>query len=147
MDMNTAKSILNFDGYSVDSIRFVKKEIELKEGEVVDLDHSFSREIQCDQESKEYTVTLGIEIGTAKDSKMPFELTLEISGHFSIDANDLANSDILIKQNTVAILFPYLRALITNITSNANVSPIFLPTLNIAKLFEDNEKKPGVFSF
>lgn len=36
--------------------------------------------------------------------------------------------------NSIAIIFPYVRAFISTLTLQANVSPIILPTLNLSKL-------------
>ncbi len=41
--------------------------------------------------------------------------------------------------NSIAIIFPYIRAFISTITLQANVKPIMLPTLNISTL--ENELK------
>ncbi|MCI5715829.1 MAG: protein-export chaperone SecB [Bacteroidales bacterium] len=38
--------------------------------------------------------------------------------------------------NSIAILFPYMRAFISTISLQANVSPLILPTLNMTKLGE-----------
>jgi preprotein translocase subunit SecB len=43
--------------------------------------------------------------------------------------------------NSIAILFPYLRAFITTLTAVANIKPLILPTLNLgslAKPLKDN---------
>ncbi|QPH38683.1 protein-export chaperone SecB [Pedobacter endophyticus] len=37
-------------------------------------------------------------------------------------------------QNAIAIVFPYLRAFISLITTQANVRPVILPTLNLSQL-------------
>lgn len=37
-------------------------------------------------------------------------------------------------QNSIAILFPYVRAYISLVTTQANVHPIILPTLNLSQL-------------
>lgn len=36
--------------------------------------------------------------------------------------------------NCIAIIFPYLRAFISNVTLQANIAPIILPTLNLVSL-------------
>lgn len=38
--------------------------------------------------------------------------------------------------NSIAILFPYVRAFVSTITLQANVSPIVLPTMNLTNLQE-----------
>ena len=47
----------------------------------------------------------------------------------------------IIEINGTAIVFPYLRAIITNITSNFGMEPIILPVLNIKKIADDSHKR------
>ena len=37
-------------------------------------------------------------------------------------------------KNSIAIVFPYLRAFVSNLTLQANTTPIILPTLNLSNL-------------
>ncbi len=43
-------------------------------------------------------------------------------------------------RNSIAIVFPYLRAFISNLTLQANVKPVILPVLNLSKLEEPLRK-------
>lgn len=62
-----------------------------------------------------------------------------IEGVFSMPNWDKDESRLLMISNTVAILFPYLRSLVTIITANANVPPYTLPVMNINELFAKTE--------
>lgn len=143
MDVNDAKSVLNFCGYTVEKISFINKSFSFENGDTVRLDPEISRKIQYNKDTGIYIVTLTLEIGKSHDSKMPFELEIEMSGHFSVKIDNPHDEDVFIKQNAVAILFPYLRALTTNVTVNANMPPVVLPTLNITKLFDDHDNANG----
>lgn len=46
--------------------------------------------------------------------------------------------------NSIAILFPYVRAFISTITLQANVSPLILPTMNLVDLGDNLKKKTKV---
>ena len=46
--------------------------------------------------------------------------------------------------NAPAIVFPYLRAYITNITTQSGMTPIILPTLNLTNLGENLKQKINV---
>lgn len=48
---------------------------------------------------------------------------------------DIANSPFLI-QNSPAIVFPYIRAYISTLTTQSGISPIVLPTWNLSSLAE-----------
>ena len=39
--------------------------------------------------------------------------------------------------NSIAIVFPYVRALVSTLTLQANVKPILLPTMNLSSLKDD----------
>lgn len=43
------------------------------------------------------------------------------------------------KPNAVAILFPYVRALISSYTANANVTPLVLPPINVNQLLRNKK--------
>ena len=40
----------------------------------------------------------------------------------------------------VAILYPYARALVSTYTSNANIAPLILPTINVNQFLKNKEK-------
>ena len=44
-------------------------------------------------------------------------------------------------KNAIAILYPYVRALISTYTANANINPLILPAINVNKLIENSEDK------
>lgn len=51
----------------------------------------------------------------------------------SLDINEIPS---YFYSNSIAIIFPYVRAFVSTITLQANVNPIMLPTLNISTLEE-----------
>ena len=44
--------------------------------------------------------------------------------------------------NSIAILFPYIRAFVSTVTLQANVKPLMLPTMNLSSLKEIWKNKP-----
>lgn len=46
--------------------------------------------------------------------------------------------------NSIAILFPYVRAFISTVTLQANISPIVLPTMNLSSLQEELKRNTKV---
>lgn len=63
----------------------------------------------------------------------PFRLSVEIAGRFVCE-NEWKPE---LEPNVLAIMFPYLRSIVSMITSNSGREPIILPTINIAGLFEN----------
>ncbi|MEC1718771.1 protein-export chaperone SecB [Schinkia azotoformans] len=88
-------------------------------------------------------VGLGIELGDSNLKETSFYVKVRISGLFEILSEiDVVNENQIInfyKVNAVAILFPYLRSLVSDITSKGSEAPVILPTLNIAAMINENE--------
>ncbi|APM37314.1 protein-export chaperone SecB [Clostridium kluyveri] len=78
-------------------------------------------------------VTIKIEIADKKDDALTINVSL--CGIFSMEPNDKENEKFFIKQS-LAILFPYLRSLVTNITVQAEIPPIVLPPINFNALID-----------
>lgn len=88
-------------------------------------------------------VNLSVEIG---DEDTSYEYVyVEILGFFEFNNRDNFQPEEIknfYKVNGTAILFPYLRTLVSDLTSKGDESPIILPTINVNAFFEDeNENK------
>lgn len=67
-----------------------------------------------------------------------YEVEVLLKGKFSININlDLEEKKKFIMQNTSAIMFPYIRSLISVITSQADGKTITLPTINFVNMMND----------
>ena len=65
-------------------------------------------------------------------------MEMEVVGFFSI--SNVSEEQIEnFKPNAVAILFPYVRALISSYTANANVTPLILPPINVNQLLRSKK--------
>lgn len=73
-------------------------------------------------------VVLNIQV---KSESNKFRFYLKIKGGFKADGEMSEEIfKLLAQQNAPAILFPYARAIITNYTAQANISPVILPAVN-----------------
>jgi preprotein translocase subunit SecB len=64
----------------------------------------------------------------------PF-LNVRCNGVFKLNnVNDLEDIPNFFYRNSIAILFPYLRAFVSIITNQANIPGIVLPTMNLSAL-------------
>ena len=71
-----------------------------------------------------------------KESK--YDIKALISGIFSISEDSVLGKKVLVN-NTVAILFPYLRSQLTLLTSQPGFEPVILPVMNINALLGAEE--------
>lgn len=89
-----------------------------------------------ENEKKSFGVVFNLEV---KDAD--FDLSIETLFMFSLDeeiTEEFKLSDFP-KINAPAIAFPYLRALVSNLTLQSGFDPVMLPSINFVKLAEERE--------
>lgn len=133
---------LKFEKYFVDFIEF-KRNDSYTNTTAVSIDLNIGSSIEYITENKAI-VKLVLKIFDDEfNENIPFSMKVNISGIFVVDNPE--TDKLLIEQNALAILFPYARAIITNYTANANVTPLILQPINIVnyinykrKMIEEN---------
>lgn len=138
--MGNIKSTLRFIDYYVDEIEFYNNKF--FEERTVAIDFSISHEIEYkEDENNTFFVTLTtIIFDDAIDNNYPFTMKVSLTGIFEIDNEDIDNIKKFAEVNSIAILFPYLRSIVSTYTANANVQPLILPPINVVNMLkEDNE--------
>lgn len=87
-------------------------------------------------------VSLIVNIGST--GKFPYKLNLKLTGIFSYEKSKedkLTEEQVnnLFEKNAIAILFPYVRALVSTYTSISNYPALTIPSLNINKFLEEKK--------
>jgi preprotein translocase subunit SecB len=108
--------------------------------------------LETNPESIEQAIIfLGIELGDSSFSSTNFYAKVRIAGVFEIHERpeEMTEEQILgfYKVNAVAILFPYLRGIVSEISSKGSEGPIILPTMNIVNMINENEFKEKSHKF
>ena len=82
-----------------------------------------------------------LDVNSARVSVTADSLHLVLSAEavFSLDGDGNILDSPLIKQNTVAIMFPFIRSEITLLTSQPGMPPVVIPPLNINKLLSNTQ--------
>ena len=60
-----------------------------------------------------------------------------LTGYFTEINND---NNMNFEPNAIAILYPYVRAIVSTYTASANITPLLLPAINVNKLIEEQNK-------
>lgn len=131
-------SPLQFHNYFANKILFeLNDKYENEDGKVIELNPIINKEIS-DCEDKKFSSTLSIKIDNEEEpNTLPFKLEISITGLFEVDVEDPDCKDSLVKNNSIIILLPYLRSLVTSVTAGANIPPLVLPVLNLNSLFDE----------
>lgn len=138
-----AKSCLTLKNYIVKTMNFsINPNFKFGENKAININPEFKREIKKVDDNTA-TVNLAFRISD-EEKDMPFYIKIDIEGLFHLENWEQPEYLPLMTSNTIAILFPYLRTLVSMMTANANISPYILPVMNITALFDQNsdeEKK------
>lgn len=131
--MENLKSVLIFEKYVVNKIEFIRNENYNTE-EKTKIQFSIKKQAKKIDNKMEITLCTKV-FENAKENNYPFEMTVEITGFFAIESED---GKINLEPNAVAILYPYIRAIVSTYTANANVNALILPPINVNNLFKEN---------
>lgn len=125
MSNNIAK--FRFSGYQV-----LKSNISINEPSTIseNLEIKFKRSSGINE--KEYKYKLDLEV-TIEDENKSLFIEVICNGFFEFD-KDITDEERSIFFNTSApaILFPYLRAYISTLTTLSGIQPVTLPTINLS---------------
>ena len=137
-NMKEFNSTLKFKNYLVEKIDFdVNYNYSGKDdGIVFDLDSDYF------VENNNFILNLeAIIFPDAKKNDYPFSMKVKIAGIFEVDMEcDIKTKSDFIEKNSIAILFPYLRSIITTVSSNANIPALILPPINVVSYLEEKRK-------
>lgn len=130
------RSVLNLQRLYFEKINFERKETASSNPK---WKMSFNREVSQDaSNSNHYKVALSTNMVGNEDE---IKIEIRLIGEFILNnVNNLVDQEDLVRENGVAILFPYLRSEITLLTSQPELSPIVIPTVNIIEMFRKNER-------
>lgn len=135
-----SKGFIQFIGYEVNKIHF-----ELSHYYEGDKEFQISPKFGMgvtDCGNNEYKVQLSISLVATDENPIPFSMEVVMTGNFLANMeneNDEFKQKIL-HENTVAIMFPFLRAMVASLTTNANIQPLLLPVFNIAGAFRNDDE-------
>lgn len=102
------------------------------------LDPKLSRKVGKINENLYYTKLI-LELKNTKDKPFPADIKVAIKIVFDVEFDGENETELydFLKLQAVHILYPYLRSTLSNLTTNAMLSPIILPIVNAMKLFEN----------
>ncbi len=138
---NSIESVFKFEGYQVNKIEFHSNDL-FQNSEPVGVESNFSIGIDVEEEKNEVRVTLGIELfPNADENNYPFNMNIALTGIFSGE-NEQSYEELqkLGEINGTAILFPFLRNIVSSVCVNANFPPIMLPVINVYNLIKQQKE-------
>ena len=134
--MEPIKATLRFMGYDVQIMNFQKKiPQQMEENSEIELNPIFSRHISS-KDKTHYELALGVKL---EQDNLPFYAEIVLVGKFAVDEEQ--NAEKIMKVNATAVLFPYVRATLSMLTTLAEIPPINIPPINLVKMFEHEQSE------
>lgn len=124
-------SVLKLQSMVFDEISFTRSGFQNDKRLELEFGFSFS-------ETEDEDFIARIEVTGKKEEE--YTLHVRLSGYFSLP-KDADRRDTLMRKNTLAILFPYLRSEVTLLTAQPNVEPVVLPPMNVGNMLDDAMKQ------
>lgn len=130
--------VMEFEGYSINKLFYgtIESDIEIDESE----DDKFERKVSIgiSEDRKKGIVILNVILLNSDNQK---SIDVEVAGEFSINKSlEIEEVEELLTVNGVALIYPYVRSIISMITSLDSSSAIIIPTLN-TKIFSNKEEE------
>lgn len=86
-------------------------------------------------------VTIFLKISPPPDVASKFSLEAEVTGRFQqIDPPGAITLDVFSKTNGPALVMPYAREVVTNVTARTRHGPIFFPPVNVVALVAEEQR-------
>ena len=126
------RALFSFDGFQVRRAVINFENLPINP----DIDITFSASGKFNSESNVFEVRFVFSSRLTADKEREIISVDSIAKFTFSTPMQLENIPDYFYSNSIAILFPYMRAFISTISLQANVSPLILPTLNMTKLGE-----------
>ncbi|EGY78988.1 protein-export chaperone SecB [Peptoniphilus indolicus] len=137
MEKKNIDGIINFEDYRVLEVSYkLNKEFYPEDAINIKFDLGHGYQISDDQMLVQYGVKV---FENAEKQNFPFEIKVIIEGLFTTKDSNVDFEKFL--PNALAILFPYIRSIVSTYTAVANIAPLNLPTINTIQYLEDSKDK------
>jgi preprotein translocase subunit SecB len=136
-------SIFKFDRYIVDYIEFSQNNDFIPDEDNLEVVFSIDVEIGIQEDLLGGKVSLVVNIfeGAVK-LNYPFSSRVSLTGYFSVvDIIERAQLTNLLEINGTAVLFPFVRSTVADITRISNISPVIIPLINIHNMMKKKEEE------
>ena len=125
---------------SLVNVQFIVNEISLKNNNINEgefrIAPQLSRTIGIIDDAHA-TVQLVLDLRNTKDNTFPIDIKVDITGIFDISNLNKEEIDQFLKLQAVHIMYPYIRTIISNVTSSAMMPPVILPIIDVKSLFPE----------
>lgn len=133
---DTRISSLKFSNYVVDEVNFITNSKAPKKN-IWNLGFDINNITNINKEKNKMEIVLMVSIFKGQEDA-PFHMNVKITGYFELVGEDDISK---FEANAIAIMYPYLRAIVSTYTASANISPVILPAINVNAMLKNKKEQ------
>jgi preprotein translocase subunit SecB len=130
----------DFKGITTEELSYKFNRVRIDPQQRLDIRPQFYRQVRkANDNPKLMFIALSVKVESTEAEPKPFDLNVGIVGVFELaeEVDAQTERDFVIQATTT--LYPYLRAMVTNLTAQAYISPLNLPLINGPLFPEDRD--------
>lgn len=132
---------IDFKGITGEELSFKLNRVKLNPEDKLDIKPQFSRQIRkVTGNDKLNFVALSVKIESTDDEPKPFNINATLVGVFEVEEMSGAADERRFVIEATKLVYPYLRAAVTNLTASAYIAPLNLPVINGPIFPEDRDQ-------
>lgn len=130
----------DFKGITTEDLSYKLNRVRLDPQQRLDIRPQFSRQVRkANENTKLNFVSLGVKVESTEAEPKPFDINVCIVGVFELEAEPDAQQEREFVIEATGVLYPYLRAMVANLTAQAFVTPLNLPLITGPLFPEDRD--------
>ena len=137
------KAIMEKAAFKLDNYRFTKASLDFNIPNNAELNISFSPKGVFHTKEARYELDFDVMVGCTETNTEVVKVSCVASFSFG-GGITIADIPEYFYPNSLAIVFPYVRAFVSTITLQANMQPVVLPTINLMGLTEELKEQTTV---
>ena len=131
----------DFKGITTEELSYKLNRVQIAPNQRLDIKPQFARQVRKPNDNKKIIfVSLGVKIESTEQEPKPFNIDVTLVGVYELEKEDYTQQEersFVIE--ATQMLYPYLRATVTNLTAQAYVSPLTLPIITGPIFPEDRD--------
>lgn len=133
---NEIKSKLSFISYRVKEVILKQNDNFQNKGKPINVDFKLEHNTDISDNIMKINLILTI-FDKAEENNYPFYMKTVLEGKFALEGDNIEAFEI----NGIALLYPYIRSIISTYTANSNMPTLILPPINVANYYKNSKKK------
>ena len=121
----------DFKGITCEQLSFKLNRVKLEPNQRLDIKPQFSRQVRkANENNKLMFINLKVAVLSTEAEPKPFDIEVSIVGIYELAETPNAQQERDFVIEATGMLYPYLRAMVTNLTAQAYIQPLNLPVIN-----------------